>query len=76
VESGDADAGLVYITDVNSAGGKVKGIAFPEADKAINDYPITMLKNAPQSAIAKEFVDFVRGDAGKKELTSVGFQIP
>jgi molybdate transport system substrate-binding protein len=76
VESGDADAGLVYITDVNSAGGKVKGIAFPEADKAINDYPITVLKNAPQAALAKEFIDFVRGDAGRRELGAVGFQIP
>jgi molybdate transport system substrate-binding protein len=76
VESGDADAGLVYLTDVNSAGGKVKGIAFPEADKAINDYPITVLKNAPQAKLAKEFVDFVRGDAGRRELGAVGFQLP
>ena len=76
VESGDADAGLVYLTDVNSAGSKVKGIPFPEADKAINDYPITVLKNSQQSALAKEFVDFVRGDTGKKELGAVGFQLP
>ncbi|EWM14319.1 molybdate ABC transporter substrate-binding protein [Kutzneria sp. 744] len=76
VESGDADAGLVYLTDVNSAGSKVKGVPFPEADKAINDYPITALRNAPQSALAKEFVEFVRGEQGRKELTAVGFQVP
>jgi molybdate transport system substrate-binding protein len=76
VESGDADAGLVYLTDVNSAGGKVKGVPFPEADKAINDYPITVLKNAPQSALAKEFVEFVRGGQGREELGAVGFQLP
>ena len=76
VESGDADAGLVYLTDVNSAGSKVKGVPFPEADKAINDYPITVLKNAPQSALAKEFVAFVRGEQGRKELGAVGFQLP
>jgi len=76
VESGDADAGLVYLTDVNSAGAKVKGVPFPEADKAINDYPITVLKNAPQSALAKEFVAFVRGEQGRKELGAVGFQLP
>jgi molybdate transport system substrate-binding protein len=76
VESGDADAGLVYLTDVNSAGDKVKGVPFPEADKAINDYPITVLKNAPQSALAKEFVTFVRGEQGRKELGAVGFQLP
>jgi molybdate transport system substrate-binding protein len=76
VDSGDADAGLVYVTDVNSAGNKVKGIDFPEADKAINDYPIAVLKNAPQAALAKEFVDFVRGDAGREVLSGVGFQLP
>lgn len=76
VESGDADAGLVYLTDVNSAAGLVKGVPFPEADKAINDYPITVLKNAPQSALAKEFVAFVRGEQGRKELGAVGFQLP
>lgn len=76
VESGDADAGLVYLTDVNSAGGKVKGIPFAEADRAVNDYPITVLKNAPQSKLAKEFVDFVRGDRGREALGAVGFQLP
>jgi molybdate transport system substrate-binding protein len=76
VESGDADAGLVYLTDVESAGSKVKGVPFPEADKAINDYPITVLKDAPQAALAKEFVDFVRGEQGRKELGAVGFQLP
>ena len=76
VESGDADAGLVYLTDVNSAGSKVKGVPFPEADKAVNDYPITLLKSAPQSALAKEFIEFVRGDQGRKQLGAVGFQLP
>jgi molybdate transport system substrate-binding protein len=76
VESGDADAGLVYLTDVNSAASLVEGVPFPEADKAINDYPITVLKNAPQSALAREFVEFVRGEHGRGELTAVGFQLP
>jgi len=49
-------------------GGKVKGIPFAESDKAVNDYPITVLKNAPQSALAKQFVEFVRGSAGHAVL--------
>ena len=40
VASGEADAGLVYVTDVKGAGDKVKGITFPESDKAVNTYPI------------------------------------
>ena len=76
VSSGDADAGLVYVTDVQAAGPDVSGIDFPEANQAPTNYPITVLKNAPQAALAKEFIDFVRGDAGRRELGAVGFQIP
>jgi molybdate transport system substrate-binding protein len=40
VELGEVDAGLVYQSDVQASGDKVRGINFPEAAKAINDYPI------------------------------------
>lgn len=76
VSAGEADAGLVYVTDVNSAGGKVAGVDFPEAVKAVNKYPIVALKDAPQAELAREFVALVRGDAGKSELTKVGFKVP
>jgi molybdate transport system substrate-binding protein len=76
VTSGEADAGLVYVTDVNSAGAKVEGVKFPEADKALNNYPIVAVKDAPQATLAKEFVDFVLSDQGKAALTKVGFQMP
>jgi molybdate transport system substrate-binding protein len=75
VQAGEADAGLVYLTDVNSAKGKVEGVAFPEAAQAVNRYPIAVVKDAPQADLAKAFVDLVRG-AGKDELTKVGFSIP
>jgi molybdate transport system substrate-binding protein len=76
VTAGEADAGLVYVTDVNSAGGKVVGIDFPEAAKAVNKYPIAALKDAPQADLAKAFVALVRGEAGKVELTKAGFRVP
>ena len=40
VVSQEADAGLVYVTDIKGAGSKVKGIPFPESAKAVNTYPI------------------------------------
>ena len=49
VTSGDADAGLVYVTDVSAAKGSVQGVSFPEANQATTNYPITVLKNAPQA---------------------------
>jgi molybdate transport system substrate-binding protein len=76
VESGDADAGLVYVTDAATAGGKVDKVDFPEATGAINNYPIAVVKDAPQAALAKEFEDFVLGATGKQELAKVGFGTP
>ena len=74
VTSGDADAGLVYATDVLSAGDAVDGIPFPEADQAVNDYPIAALKAAPQAELAAEFVEFILGATGQKVLTDAGFR--
>ncbi len=76
VELGEVDAALVYRTDVLAAAGKVKGIAFPEADKAINDYPIAPLSKAAAPDLAKQFVDLVLSPQGKNVLTKAGFESP
>ncbi|MGR6920355.1 molybdate ABC transporter substrate-binding protein [[Actinomadura] parvosata] len=74
VELGEVDAALVYRTDVIAAGGKVRGIAFPEADQAINDYPIATLTRAPAGDLARQFVDLVLSQQGKDVLTKAGFE--
>jgi molybdate transport system substrate-binding protein len=76
VELGEVDAALVYQTDVLAAGSKVKGIAFPEADKAINDYPIAVLSKAPAPEPAQQFVALVLSAQGKDVLTKAGFESP
>ncbi|EME54560.1 molybdate ABC transporter substrate-binding protein [Amycolatopsis decaplanina] len=76
VQSGDADAGLVYVTDATSAAAKVDKVDFPEAAGAINDYPIAVVKDAPQADLARLFRDFVLSAEGKKELAKVGFGTP
>ncbi|MCX4576379.1 molybdate ABC transporter substrate-binding protein [Streptomyces sp. NBC_01571] len=76
VELKEADAAVVYRTDVNAAGDKVEGVEFPESAKAINDYPIVLLKDAPNAAAAKEFIALVRSPEGQKVLTSAGFLQP
>ncbi|GLW91749.1 molybdate ABC transporter substrate-binding protein [Actinokineospora globicatena] len=76
VRLGEVDAALVYRTDVKAAGAEVEGIDFPEAAKAVNDYPIAVLSKAPNSAQAKAFVDFVRSDRGKAVLAEAGFSAP
>jgi molybdate transport system substrate-binding protein len=76
VQLGEADAALVYRTDVKAAGGRVTGIDFPEAAKAINDYPIAALADAPQPDLAGQFVRLVLSDQGKTTLTRAGFETP
>jgi len=76
IQLGEADAALVYRTDVNAAAGKAKGIDFPEAAKAINDYPIATLAKAPQPALATQFVQLILSDQGKSALTQAGFESP
>ncbi|MET8159992.1 molybdate ABC transporter substrate-binding protein [Sphaerisporangium sp. NPDC005289] len=76
VELGEVDAALVYRTDVIASAGKVNGIEFPEADKAINDYPIATLAKAPAGDLAGQFVDLVLSPHGKDVLTKAGFEAP
>ena len=72
----EADAAVVYKTDVQAAGGKVEGVDFPESADAINDYPITLLEDAPNTAAAEAFVELVRSAEGEKVLTGAGFLKP
>ncbi|MGY1740573.1 MULTISPECIES: molybdate ABC transporter substrate-binding protein [unclassified Blastococcus] len=76
VELGEVDAALVYATDVVAAGDAVEGIAFPEADDAVNDYPVCVLADAPNPGAARAFVDLVLSDEGQAALTDAGFRAP
>lgn len=76
VTSGEADAGLVYVTDVKTAGVKVKGIPFRESDQAVNTYPIATVGSSKNKELAKAFVAMVIGSEGKKVLSDAGFGTP
>jgi molybdate transport system substrate-binding protein len=76
VTLGEVDAALVYRTDVLAAGDDVEGIDFPEAAEAVNDYPITVLADAPNAAAARAFVDLVLSDRGRAVLGDAGFELP
>jgi molybdate transport system substrate-binding protein len=76
VQTGEADAGLVYVTDVKGAGDKVKGVTFPESSSAVNEYPIATLAASKQADLAKEFVTLVTGAQGQQVLADAGFAKP
>jgi molybdate transport system substrate-binding protein len=76
VETGQADAGIVYVTDVKGAGDKVAEVPFPEAAGAVNTYPIAVLKESGSQELARKFVNLVTGEAGQKALIAAGFAKP
>jgi len=76
VTLGEVDAGIVYVTDVQAAGAKVKGIKIPTAVNASTKYPIATLTKAPNKATAQAFTDYVLSSNGAAVLTAAGFAKP
>lgn len=76
VISGEADAGLVYVTDVIAAGDKVEGIDVPEASAVVNTYPIATVVDSDEPVLARQFVDLVLAETGQRILQSAGFGRP
>jgi len=76
VELNEADAGLVYQTDVKAAGTKVSGLNFPQAAKAITDYPIVAVKTGNNAAAGRLFIAYVLSPAGTEALGAAGFLQP
>ena len=76
VRSGEADAGLVYVTDARGAGDTVTAVPFPESADAVNTYPIATLTQSKHADLAGKFVELVTGEAGQKALDAAGFARP
>lgn len=74
VRLGEVDAALVYASDVRSAGADVEGIPFPEAEEAVNEYPLCVLDGAPNAAAARAFADLVLSGEGQRTLAGAGFR--
>lgn len=76
VESGEADAGLVYVTDVKAAGDKVEGVEIPDGVNAVNTYPIAGIETGRHPDLAQEWITLVTGSEGQKALAAAGFGAP
>jgi molybdate transport system substrate-binding protein len=73
VSLGEADAGIVYVTDVKAAKGKLEGVAIPDAENVVATYPIAALESSRYPGDAQAFVDLVLSGGGQKVLADAGF---
>ncbi len=76
VELGEADAGIVYMTDAKGAHGKVDEVAIPDAQNAIAVYPAAALRSSKNPQDAQAFVGFLISAKGQSILRAAGFQHP
>lgn len=76
VQLGEADAGLVYTTDVRAAAGGIDGVPIDGAERAANIYPIAVTARAPDPEVATAFVRFVLSDEAQAILAEYGFGKP
>ncbi len=76
LELSEADAGLVYATDVRSSQGKVRAVPVPHAGQHLNQYPIATLTGASHPTLAHQWVRLVVSPTGQKVLRQAGFGTP
>ncbi|VXB77402.1 molybdate ABC transporter substrate-binding protein [Aeromicrobium sp. 9AM] len=76
VISGEADAGLVYVTDVKAAGSKVHGVPFRDAGRVVNTYPVAAVRHAKDESLAAYFVDYLARPDAQSVLAAFGFGKP
>lgn len=76
VESGEADAGLVYATDAKAAGDKVETIEIARANEVVNSYPIAVTISAKNKEAGQKFIDAVLSEKGQAVLKKYGFSGP
>jgi molybdate transport system substrate-binding protein len=76
ITTGEADAGIVYATDVVAAGDRASGVVIPMKQNVMASYPIAKLKRANSNLIAGAWVDFIKGAEGQAILTRFGFIAP
>ena len=73
---GEADAVVVYVSDVKGAGDKVMGITIPDAQNVLATYPIAAVKASKNLSAAEAFVDEIASGSGQQVLAAAGFMPP
>lgn len=75
VQLGEADAGLVYATDV-AAAPEVESVGLDPGEQVVAAYPATVLRDAPNATAARALVAFLTGAEARRILRAAGFGLP
>jgi molybdate transport system substrate-binding protein len=76
VTAGEADAGIVYVTDVTAAGSKAEGVDIPADINVVAQYPIASVKTSKNPEVDHAFIDFLLGPDGQAIMAKYGFGSP
>jgi molybdate transport system substrate-binding protein len=76
VSLGEADAGIVYVTDVSAGGDKVEGVDIPEDQNVVATYPIATVKASKAQDKTQALMDLVLSAEGQQVLKEFGFLPP
>ena len=74
--AGEADAGIVYVTDVTAAGRQAEGVEIPDDINVLAEYPIASVKTSANPDVDEAFIDFLLGPEGQAILAEYGFGPP
>jgi molybdate transport system substrate-binding protein len=76
VAGGEADAGIVYHSEVIASDGQVEGVKIPTEFNIVAEFPIGIIKNSANKQEAQRFIDYLLSSEGQSLLTQYGFQTP
>jgi molybdate transport system substrate-binding protein len=76
VTAGEADAGIVYVTDVTAAGDAAEVVEIPEDINVLAEYPIATIGESANQETGEAFIDFLTGADGQAILAEYGFGPP
>jgi molybdate transport system substrate-binding protein len=76
VTAGEADAGIVYVTDIKAAGSKAEGVEISKDINVLAEYPIASVKASTHQDVDEAFIEFLMGDEGQAILAKYGFLPP
>jgi molybdate transport system substrate-binding protein len=76
VTAGEADAGIVYVTDMRTAGDAAESVEIPEDINVVAEYPIATVAESDNQEVGQAFIDFLTGRDGQAILAQYGFGPP